>query len=324
MTKPIETGYVVGVDAGGTSTRALAADAAGAVLGTGRAGGANPNSHPPEEAAAQIAHAIAAATAGLDPERGIACVVGMAGASKLTDPVVAAFFEQAWQRVGLDGRVRVASDAEAAFASATSAADGTVLIAGTGSIAGRIRKRRMVSSAGGYGWLLGDEGSAYWLGREAIRATLDALGGGSPLDGLPAAVLRQALGIHLPEELSDADRPDVWGRLITRANAEAPVQLAKFAPLVSTADHNGETVAREIVGRAAKALVGIALDCREPGENTPVVLVGSVLGESSPVGARVRGALSDLDVLTSSDGVLGAAWLAAVEAFGEDAVRPVR
>jgi N-acetylglucosamine kinase-like BadF-type ATPase len=322
VTKPIETGYVVGVDAGGTSTRALAADAAGAVLGTGRAGGANPNSHPPEEAAAQVADAIAAATAGLDPEQGIACVVGMAGASKLTDPAVAAFFEQAWRRVGLEGRVRVASDAEAAFASATSAADGTVLIAGTGSIAGKIRKRRLVANAGGYGWLLGDEGSAYWLGREAIRATLDALGDGDPLKGLPAAVLQQALGIHLPEELPDAERLDVWGRLITRANAEAPVRLAKFAPLVSAADHRGEPGAGEIIDRAAEALVRIALACREPGENTPVVLVGSVLGPTSPVGARVRDALSESDVLTSSDGVLGAAWLAAVEAFGEAAVRP--
>jgi glucosamine kinase len=322
VTKPIETRYVVGVDAGGTSTRALAADAAGAVLGTGRAGGANPNSHPPAEAAAQIALAIAAATEGLDPGHGIACVVGMAGASKLTDPAVAAFFEQAWRSVGLEGRVRVASDAEAAFASATPAADGTVLIAGTGSIAGKIRKRRMVANAGGYGWLLGDEGSAYWLGREAIRATLDALGGGGPLNGLPAAVLGQALDIHLPEDLADAERLDVWGRLITRANAEAPVQLAKFAPLVSAADHNGEAVAREIIDRAAEALVGIALACREPGENSPVVLVGSVLGESSPVGARVRAALSGLDVVASSDGVLGAAWLAAVEAFGEDTARP--
>jgi hypothetical protein len=52
------------------------------------------------------------------------------------------------------------------------------------------------------------------------------------------------------------------------------------------------------------------------------VLVGSVLGAGSPVGVRVREGLSGLDVLTSSDGVLGAAWLAGVEAFGEDAARP--
>lgn len=322
MTRPCEVGYVVGVDAGGTSTRALAADAAGAVLGTGRAGGANPNAHPPEEAAAHIADAIASAMAGLAPDGVRACVVGMAGASKLSDPSVAAVFDRAWQRIGLAGLVRVASDAEAAFASATPAPDGTVLIAGTGSISGRIRKRRLVSTAGGYGWLLGDEGSAYWIGREAVRATLAALASGHRLAGLPSAVLSEALGTPTPGELPDAERLAASDKLITTANAEPPIRLARFAPLVSAADHAGETVAREIVVRAAEFLVAIALASREPGENTPVVLVGSVLGAGSPVGVRVREGLSGLDVLTSSDGVLGAAWLAGVEAFGEDAARP--
>jgi glucosamine kinase len=322
VTRPSEVGYVVGVDAGGTSTRALAADAAGAVLGTGRAGGANPNAHPPEEAAAHIADAIASAMAGLAPDGVRACVVGMAGASKLGDPAVAAVFDRAWQRIGLAGLVRVASDAEAAFASATPAPDGTVLIAGTGSISGRIRKRRLVSTAGGYGWLLGDEGSAYWIGREAVRATLAALASGRRLAGLPSAVLSEALGTATPGELPDAERLAASDKLITTANAEPPIRLARFAPLVSAADDAGETVAREIVVRAAESLVAIALASREPGENTPVVLVGSVLGAGSPVGVRVREGLSGLDVLTSSDGVLGAAWLAGVEAFGEGAARP--
>jgi N-acetylglucosamine kinase-like BadF-type ATPase len=321
VTRPSEA-YVVGVDAGGTSTRALAADAAGAVLGTGRAGGANPNAHPPEEAAAHIADAIASAMAGLAPDGVRACVVGMAGASKLSDPAVAAVFDRAWQRIGLAGLVRVASDAEAAFASATPAPHGTVLIAGTGSISGRIRKRRLVSTAGGYGWLLGDEGSAYWIGREAVRATLAALASGRRLAGLPSAVLSEALGTPTPGKLPDAERLAASDKLITTANTEPPIRLARFAPLVSAADHAGETVAREIVVRAAEFLVAIALASREPGENTPVVLVGSVLGAGSPVGVRVREGLSGLDVLTSSDGVLGAAWLAGVEAFGEDAARP--
>jgi N-acetylglucosamine kinase-like BadF-type ATPase len=321
---PTEAGHAVGVDAGGTSTRALAVDAAGTVLGTGRAGGANPNAHPPEEAAARIADAIRSAMAGLVPDRTRACVVGMAGSSKLSDPAIAAVFDRAWQRLGLDGVVSVVSDAEAAFASATAALNGTVLIAGTGSISGRIRQRRLVSTAGGYGWLLGDEGSAYWIGREAVRATLDTLAAGRPVAGLAAAVLTEALGIPERDELTQAERLAATGRLITQANAEPPIRLARFAPLVSAADHAGEPVARKITHRAAEFLVASALASREPDERTPVVLVGSVLGDGSPVGARVRAGLAGLDVLTSTDGVLGAAWLAAVEAFGEDAVRPAR
>jgi N-acetylglucosamine kinase-like BadF-type ATPase len=354
------TGYVVGVDAGGTSTRAVAVDAAGAVLGTGRAGGANPNAHPPEDAAARIADAITSATAGLVPGLTRACVVGMAGTSKLSDPAIAAVFERTWQRLGLDGVVSMVSDAEAAFASATAAPDGTVLIAGTGSISGRIRKRRLVSTTGGYGWLLGDEGSAYWIGREAVRATLDALDAGRPLAGLASAVLREAFGTAVPDEVparpaelplgqsaeqdqrepgseprpghsiaftrtqpgSTAERLAVSQQLITQANAEPPIRLARFAPLVSAADQAGEPIAREITHRAAEFLVANTLAVREPDERTPVVLVGSVLGETSPVGARVRAGLRGFDVLTSTDGVLGAAWLAAVTAFGEDAIRP--
>jgi N-acetylglucosamine kinase-like BadF-type ATPase len=109
-------------------------------------------------------------------------------------------------------------------------------------------------------------------------------------------------------------------RLITVANAEAPVRLARFAPLVS--DATGDPAAEEILDRAAGLLAETALATRDPGEDTPVVLVGSVLGEGSPVGTRVRNRLGGLDVLRSSDGVLGAAWLAAVETFGEDAPRP--
>jgi glucosamine kinase len=315
--------FAIGVDAGGTSTRAALVDAAGAVLGTGRGDGANPNAHAPEVAAGRIADAIAEALGTHDPGDVPACVVGMAGVSKLSDPAIAAVFEAAWARIGLTGVVRMVADAEVAYASATSAPDGTVLVAGTGSIAGRIRKRRLAGTAGGYGWLLGDEGSAFWLGREAVRSTLEALGRGLPLDGLPSAVLAAALEPSGLDVRTDAERLAASHALITAANAEAPVRLARFAPLVSAAHDAGEPAAREIVARAASLLVANALATREPGESTPVVLVGSVLTGQSPVGALVRRGLAGLEVLTSSDGVLGAAWLAAVDAFGEEVVRPV-
>ncbi|MEV6903811.1 BadF/BadG/BcrA/BcrD ATPase family protein [Amycolatopsis sp. NPDC051372] len=327
---------VVGVDAGGTSTRAIAVDATGAVLGSATAAGANPNSHPPAEAAARIASAIERALGGRTDVR--AAVVGLAGVSKLSDPAVAAVFAGAWARIGLDGAVRTVADAEVAYASATSAPDGTVLVAGTGSIAGRIRERRMTATAGGYGWLLGDEGSAFWLGREAVRSTLEALGRGAELTGLPGAVLAEAFGpspVDSRDDVATSDNPSFPNSLVTEANrlttaralitkvnAEAPVRLARFAPLVSAAAAAGEASATEIVARAADLLVATALATRDPGEKTPVVLVGSVLTGTGPVGPLVKAGLSGLDVLTSSDGVLGAAWLAAVDAWGEAAARP--
>jgi len=318
--------HVIGVDAGGTSTRAIAVDASGVVLGAGRAGGANPNSHPPSEAAARIASAITEALGGLDPAATAACVVGMAGVSKLSDPAIAEIFETAWKGLGISP-VRTVPDAEVAYASATSAPDGSVLVAGTGSIAGRVRGRRMVSTAGGYGWLLGDEGSAYWLGREAVRSTLDVLSLGGEPGPLARAVLAEALGPSAVDSVDSGDRATpratLWRALITSANSEAPIRLARFAPLVSEADRAGDPAADGITTRAAAHLVTNVMAARDPGETTPIVLVGSVLSPEGPVGAKVRAALSGLEALTSTDGVLGAAWLAAVDAYGEGAPRPV-
>ncbi|MEU3274623.1 BadF/BadG/BcrA/BcrD ATPase family protein [Saccharomonospora sp. NPDC006951] len=306
--------FAIGVDAGGTASRAVALAEDGTPLGSGLSGGSNPNSVPAEQAAAAIAAVIADAMRGLDPSLLRACVIGMAGTSKLTDPAVATIFEKALRPLGLPEAPRFVSDAEAAFASATDAPDGTVLIAGTGSIAGRIRGRRMTSVVGGYGWLLGDEGSGFWIGREAIRRTLDALHKNLPLGKLATAVLAEA-GV----------RPDAARAahlLITAANADLPVRLSRFAPLVSDAAA-ADPVARDIVERAAALLVDAALTAREPGETTPVVLVGSVLGSESPVGELVRANLSDLRVLASSDGVAGAARLALIDAFGEHAAARV-
>ncbi|WP_410648105.1 N-acetylglucosamine kinase [Amycolatopsis sp. cmx-4-54] len=308
------------MDAGGTSTRAIAVDASGAVIGTGRAGGANPNSHPPHEAAARIASAITGALGGLDPAATAACVVGMAGVSKLSDPSIAEIFEAAWEDAGISP-VRTVPDPEVAYASATSAPDGSVLVAGTGSIAGRIRGRRIVSTVGGYGWLLGDEGSAYWLGREAVRSTLDVLGRGGEPGPLARAVLTEALGPSAVDPASD--RTPLWRALITSANAEAPIRLARFAPFVSEAYREGDPAADEITTRAAALLVTNVMTARDPGEDTPIVLVGGVLSPEGPVGAKVRAQLAGIEVLTSTDGVLGAAWLAAVDAYGEGAPRPV-
>ena len=161
----------MGVDIGGTSTRARVLGVDGSLLGTGKAGGGNPNSHPPDVAAKRVGDAVAEALRGVDAEGVRHCVLGMAGVSKLSDPAVAAEFHGALRAVGVESEVTVVSDAEVAFASATGEPDGTALVAGTGSVVARIVNRRKAGTVGGYGWLLGDEGSAFWLGRQAVRGS---------------------------------------------------------------------------------------------------------------------------------------------------------
>jgi N-acetylglucosamine kinase-like BadF-type ATPase len=297
-----EVDLVVGVDAGGTSTRALVLDADGTRRGTGLAGGGNPNSHPPAAAATRVGDALRVALEGVNPAHVRAGVLGLAGASALSDRGVLALFERAWTAAGLRCPLVVVSDAEAAFAAGTTEPDGTVLVAGTGSIAARISGHSLAALAGGHGWLLGDEGSAFWLGREAVRRTLRLLdSSAAPVAGLAAAVLAEA-GV-----------PDRTGRtaraaLIAAVNATAPVALASYAPLVTA--HEDDPLAASIVADAARSLADLALSLRAPAERTPVVLVGSVMTTS--VGTAVRTALAPhAEVSLATDAAAGAARLAA-------------
>ena len=181
------TPLVLGGDLGGTSTRILIADHDGTVVGRGAAGGGNPTSHP-ASAAAALGQALQQALSGLDPSRVRAAVIGAAGGSALSDPAVRAQFDAAWTGAGLDCRADYIGDLEVAFASGTPEPDGTVLIAGTGSAAGVVVDHRLTRTADGHGWLLGDDGSGFWLGREAVRSVLRALDLGEPTGALGAGV----------------------------------------------------------------------------------------------------------------------------------------
>ena len=289
----------LGLDVGGTSSRALVRDRGGTVLGRGGAGGGNPNSHPPDQAALEVERAAAAALAGLDPAQVRSAVLGVAGASTMGDPGVAAPFDAVWARLGLDCRARVVTDCEVAFAAGTAEPTGTVLIAGTGAVAARIEQHRLAATTGGHGWLLGDEGSAFWLGREAVRTALRTLEGRAPRDDLTDRVLG---------ELGAADRKSV----LTAVNAAPPIRLAELAPLVTSAAGAEVPSASDIVRRAAALLADTAAATRRG--SGPIVLAGSLVEAGNPVGRALRAALTEqfgVQPVTAGPGADGAAWLAA-------------
>jgi N-acetylglucosamine kinase-like BadF-type ATPase len=159
-----------------------------------------------------------------------------------------------------------------------------------------------------------------------VRATLGVLLSDEPVGPLAAAVLTEALGQALGETDPDPGwRQRTYSRLITAANAEAPIRLARFAELVS-ANAVNDPHAKEIVQGAAALLTGMALAVRRPGEHTPVVLVGGVAAAGGPVGDTLRAALAEHcggPVLSAADGAAGAAWLAAIEVLGPSAPRPL-
>jgi glucosamine kinase len=305
---------VLGGDLGGTSTRILVVGTDARVRGRSTAGGGNPISHP-AGAAAALGTALRAALAGVDPGRVEASVIGVAGWSALRTPPVAARFGQVWADAGLTCDPGYAPDLEVAFAAGTPEPDGSVLVAGTGATAGAVAGHQLTRTADGHGWLLGDEGSGFWLGREAVRATLRALDAGDPPGRLVGSVLHELAGPGTVDELARA--PGGTGRcrdrVIEAVNSRPGVLLSALAPLVSAADQEGDPAARSIVERAAAALLTTLGRIRGDGETTPIVLAGGLTGDTTPVGTAIRTLLPARfggPVRPARSEVGGAAWLA--------------
>jgi glucosamine kinase len=295
----------LGGDLGGTSTRIVVVGPDGREHGRGITGGGNPTTDP-AGAAAAFGDALRAALSGVDGGRVKASVVGVAGGSALRTPAVATYFDRVWTEAGLTCSPGYVPDLEVAFAGGTPASDGAVLVAGTGAAAGSLTEHRLTRTADGHGWLLGDDGSGFWLGREAVRATLRTLDARTPPGPLVEGVLREL----------DADRPGRDGqhdRVIQVVNSRPGVQLSALAPLVTAAYRAGDPQAQSIVERAAAALVATLALIRDPAESTPIVLAGSLAGDTSPVGAELRTLLAARfagAVSPARTGVGGAAWLA--------------
>ncbi|MGC4880536.1 N-acetylglucosamine kinase [Micromonospora sp. DT43] len=303
---------VVGLDVGGTSTRATALTLTGERLGTGRAGGGNPTSHGAERAAAELLTALRAALADVDPTRVAAGTIGLAGAPRLlADPDGRAAFDRAWHDAGLRCPYAVHGDALVAYASGTAEPDGTVLIAGTGAITAQVTDLRLDRIADGHGWLLGDTGSGFWLGREAVRRLLADLDAGHAPGTLGAAVLTDLLG-----SADVAPRPrDTVDATIQAVTRRPPIELARLTPLVVTAATDGEPVATALIAEAATHLAESVGRIRPAGATTPVVLGGGLLTADTPLATAVRAEVGrrwpSAPLRTAGDGAAAAAWLAA-------------
>ncbi len=318
-------GPVLGADLGGTSTRVLVADADGTPLGRGRGGPGNPVSSP-ALAASSLSTALAQALDGLDPTTAVRAVLGVAGGSALARGPRREEFGAVLAAAGLRVRPEYVGDVEVAFAAGTASPDGAVLVAGTGASAGQVRGGRVVRTAAGHGWLLGDDGSGYWLGREAVRVALDALDAGWVPDGLPRTVLAHLAHLDDPSGgPRDAPAGAPWGRvdeatrrswkaLVVRAvSSRPPVRLADLARLVTDAAASADPHALPLVERAGAALVAPLRPLLDPGG--PLVLAGGLVPPGSVVTAAVVRALAGQAadpprVVHAGPGEAGAAWLA--------------
>ncbi|MFG6191000.1 N-acetylglucosamine kinase [Nonomuraea sp. JJY05] len=309
---------VLGVDAGGTSSRAALFTVDGAPVGRGHAPGANPVTLGMERARAHLTAAVQeAASASL--RHVSAVVVGLAG----NPGACRALAERVLHPLLPQGPpVRVVGDTVTAFAAGTAAPSGTVLISGTGAIAAKITGHEQTATADGYGWLLGDEGSAFWLGHAAARAAIRALAEGHAAPpSSPAVPVRAPRGLLaelvvrklLPEGMGG----DPVARLAAAVHARPPLALAELAPLVGQAAEAGDPAARALVAEAAARLASTAAQMHEPG--LPIVLAGGVLTSEGPVQRAVHDLLAD--AVTAGDPAGAAAWLAARDLLPEAEAR---
>jgi N-acetylglucosamine kinase-like BadF-type ATPase len=232
--------HVLGIDAGGTKTVCLLADDHGTVVSEGRGPGANLHAAG-ELAVEKVLHEVIEAAVG---DRGVApaaVCLGIAGVDREDE---AQTVRAIMRRLGYRTRAVVVNDALIALVSAAGDAPGVVIIAGTGSIVYGRNALGESARAGGWGHMIGDEGSGYWIGREALAAVMRAADGRGPQTDLAPALLHE-LDIadisRLPRIVYDREQPRM--------------AVAALGPLVQRVSDAGDAVATRILERAADELV---------------------------------------------------------------------
>lgn len=260
----------IGVDGGGSHTRAALVRRDGRIVNVVRGSGGNFQQVGLGGLEQLLRGMLGSWVEPPDGERPRAMCLGLAGAGRRAEQeAIAAHITT----LGWVGAVRVESDARTALAAAHAGQAGVIAIAGTGSMVLGVNASGEWVRAGGWGPILGDEGSGYDIALRAIRAALAACDGSGPDTALDGA-LRHELGLAEWSELV----PRVYGGDLDRA------RLAALAPIVLKVAEGGDRVAMSAVDAAVRGLAGqIAAVARRLGYGDCVRLAysgGAVVGSA--------------------------------------------
>lgn len=278
--------YVVGVDGGGTKTDAVLMDISGNLIGMATGGSSNYQAvggaklkeeilgcltklcHSTNVVASRIGHVF----------------LGLAGAGREKDQLeIADLFRDSEYA----GKVTVDSDAMVALAGAFGTGPGIIIISGTGSICFGKNREGQVLRSGGWGYLLGDEGSGYFIGREGLLAALkDFDGRGEKTKLLPR--LQQ----HFQLQSIDQIIPLIYQNKIDR------VAIADLTPIVLELARAGDSVAEAIVHLAGRELGKLAKAVAQRlnfgSEEICIALIGSVFKQKELLIGEIAKELYDL------------------------------
>jgi N-acetylglucosamine kinase-like BadF-type ATPase len=235
--------HVLGIDVGATKTVCLLADEHARIIATAREKGANLQAVG-ELALEKALHSVmeqALVDQAVTPS---AICLGIAGVDRAEDEAIV---RSLMTRIGYKARILVVNDALIALQAALDDAPGVVIVAGTGSIAYGRNSKGHAARAGGWGHVLGDEGSGYWIGRLVLRASVrHADGRGTPTSLTP--LLLTHFGVKRAEELIQK---------VYQKDA-GPAALAALARYTHQAHEAGDQVATAILNRAADELAAAA------------------------------------------------------------------
>lgn len=256
--------YVLGIDAGATKTDCLLADETGTILCRARGPGANLQIFGEDEVEAVLAGVIDDALCGRAAIADALCI-GIAGVDRQNDSRAV---QSILDRIGLSRKNMVTNDAIIALVAGAGERYGVVLTAGTGCTAYGMNRNGKVARAGGWGYLIGDEGSAYWMGVRALQAVARAADGRGRRTLLTPRLL-EAFGVASPESL------------ISRVYRQhAREEIAGLASALQEAADLGDEAAQEILDEAGRELVRAAESVigklEIAGENFHLVLAGGL------------------------------------------------
>jgi N-acetylglucosamine kinase-like BadF-type ATPase len=302
--------HVLGIDAGGTKTVCLLADESGTILSEARGPGANLHAAG-ELAVEKVLHEVMERAIGDRNVMPAAICLGIAGVDREDEAQVV---RAMMRRIGYKSRVLVVNDALIALVAGARDAPAIVVIAGTGSIAYGRNGSGEAARAGGWGHMIGDEGSGYWIGREALAAVMRGADGRGPETALASEILAHfnvSDVSRLPRIVYDRDQPRM--------------SVAALGPIVQRVAEQGDAVATRILERAADELVlaarSVTTRLEMRGDEFTFLLAGGVFRVVPWLADELSRRLvevaprSQTEILTKEPAV-GAVWLALSEARG--------
>lgn len=256
---------VLGIDAGGTKTVCQLANDRAEVLAETKRGGANLQAVGELEVEKVLHEVMEEAIGDRDIVPAAICL-GIAGVDRQED---ASVVRAIMRRIGYKAKTLVVNDALVALEAGAPEHPGVVVIAGTGSIAYGRNGLNQAARAGGWGYVLGDEGSGYWIGRAALRAVLRAADRRGPSTRLTGLLL-EYYGVAKAQDLIHQVYHGV----------QRPSAIAALSQCVQSAFTAGDAVAIGILRAAADELESSALSVAKRlelvGAAFPFVLSGGI------------------------------------------------